>query len=562
MINFSFKNNYNRNTSIQCSRKRVFYWIILWIVLVFVMWYVLTPALAINDPGLIFWSVAFIVLLKLISVWVSCKNYVYLNPLLFTGSSHTTIIGKTCFYLSNVLFIVTVLWVLISPIIFSSVFNARSYANRIEIENVAFSTVNEVDFSKTPIIDRDSTIVLGDRVMGEMPELVSQFEVSTEYTQISYKDSVYRVTPLEYAGIIKYFGNRSEGIPAYILVNSVTGETSLVKLKDLGLDGMKYVPSAHFNENLHRQLQMQYPTLIFGSPSFEIDDKGHPWYVCTTYSYTGYQTRKKVSGVVLFDPITGDSIKYDDPIDAPKWIDRIYPESLVIEEVDNNGSLQSGFINSILGQKNVTVTSEGYNYLEQNGDIYIYSGITSANQDASNLGFVLVNLRTHEAMKISSAGANEASAMKSAQGEVRNYGYTSTFPLLVNVNDDPVYMMALKDDNGLIKMYALVDAPDYQKVATISSDEGFETLKKKFVASKGDKEDPDEYLEKDITVATILILNVEGNSKCFITDSENKRYKCNLTSKNEDTLAFLNTGDTIHIVYEMYDDVSIIHSFD
>ena len=127
--------------------------------------------------------------------------------------------------------------------------------------------------------------------------------MSTEYTQISYKDSVYRVTPLEYADFIKYFGNRNEGIPAYILVNSVTGEAELVKLKDLGLDGMKYVPSGHFNENLHRQLQMQYPNLMFGSPSFEIDDEGHPWYVCTTYSYTGYQTRQKVSGVVLFDPI-------------------------------------------------------------------------------------------------------------------------------------------------------------------------------------------------------------------------------------------------------------------
>ena len=176
-----------------------------------------------------------------------------------------------------------------------------------------------MDFTKTPIIDRDSTIVLGDRVMGEMPELVSQFEVSEEYTQISYKDSVYRVTPLEYAGFFKYLGNQEEGIPAYILVNSVTGEAELVKLEDLGLDGMKYVPSGYFNHDLYRKLQMQYPTTIFGEPSFEIDEEGHPWYICTTYDYAAFETRKTVSGVVLFDPITGESTKYDDVLDAPTW---------------------------------------------------------------------------------------------------------------------------------------------------------------------------------------------------------------------------------------------------
>lgn len=561
-FHFFKKNNYSTNTqAFHYDKKNMIKCIVFWVLLVAIAWYIMTPSIAINGPGLIFWSIAIIVLLKMISIMFSNKNGLYsLNEILFKGYAHTSIISKVLFYLSNLLAAVTVIWIFVSPIVFSPVFNAQSYANRIEIENVDFSTVNEVDFTKTPIIDRESTIVLGDRVMGEMPELVSQFEVSTEYTQISYKDSVYRVTPLEYADFIKYFGNRNEGIPAYILVNSVTGEAELVKLKDLGLDGMKYVPSGHFNENLHRQLQMQYPNLMFGSPSFEIDDEGHPWYVCTTYSYTGYQTRQKVSGVVLFDPITANSIKYDDVLDAPKWVDRIYPESLVIEEVDNNGSLQSGFINSIFGQKNVTVTSDGYNYLEQDGDIYIYSGITSANEDASNLGFVLINLRTHDAMKISSAGANESSAMNSAEGEVRNYGYTSTFPLLVNVNGDPVYMMALKDDNGLIKMYAMVDATDYQKVATIESDEGFETLKKKFVSTSGGSSSAQDLKEKDITIASVQILDVDGTSKCFITDTENKKYKCTLTSKNEDVLAFLKAGDTISITFEELEDVSVINT--
>lgn len=547
----------NRNV----SKKTFVILLVFWIIMGAILWYVWTPALSFKSEGLIFYSIFVFGLLKIISMMISSSKGGFFSGFrsFFLKDATSPGIARWLYHICNWIALLSMAWIFISPIVTSPFFQAKSYANRIQIDNVDFDKVEEVDFTKTPIIDRDSTIVLGDRVMGEMPELVSQFEVSTEYTQVSYKDSVYRVTPLEYAGFVKYLGNREQGIPAYITVNSVTGEAKLVKLKDLGLDGMKYVPSGYFNDNLYRRLQMQYPTAVFGTPSFEIDDEGHPWYICTIYDFSGFETRKKVSGVVLFDPITGESTKYDDVLKAPKWVDRIYPESLVMDEVDNHGSLQSGFINSILGQKNVTVTSEGYNYLEQNGDIYIYSGITSVNEDASNLGFVLVNLRTHDAMKIASAGANESSAMSSAQGEVKNFGYTSTFPLLVNVSGSPVYMMSLKDDNGLIKMYAMVDATNYQKVATIESDEGFDTLKKKFLSLSSQEDvDEDELESKTITIQSQQVFNVEGKTKCFIVDQDGQRYKVSLTSKNEDILAFIKIGDTLQVQYVPDEEVNII----
>lgn len=439
--------------------------------------------------------------------------------------------------------------IFVSTILTSQMFNAKEYYNRIQVEDVEFNEIDEVDFTKTPIIDRNSTIALGDRVMGQMPELVSQFEVSTDYTQISYKDSVYRVTPLEYADVLKYFLNRDEGIPAYITVDSTTGEAELVKLKDLGLDGMKYVPSALFNENLQRKLQLDYPTKIFGAPSFEIDEDGHPWYVCTTYTFKAMGTKRMVDGVVLFDPITGDSTYFDDPLKAPEWVDRIYPESLVMEEVTNHGSLKDGYINSVFGQKNVYLPSDGYNYLEKDGDIWIYSGLTSANSDAANLGFILVNLRTHEAMQIASAGADEYSAMNSAEGNVKNFGYRATFPLLVNVKDRPVYLMALKDDAGLIKMYAMVDATDYQKVASVTIDEGLEALKMQFLKGDIGSINNDELKTASIEIAEVRYLVVENNTKVFIKDTEGKEYKISINNKNEDKVAFLNVGDKLNISY-------------
>lgn len=555
MKNKHFKTNFNwkyegPSFTKDLSTKQKIILLIFWLVAGAIGYYVFHPVISYKTVTGFAYVIYVIVLVGIVSLFFQKSSISY---------------GKSSFKMTALKIILglSVIWVLSSLVVCNPVFMASYFADRIQIENVDFDKVKEVDFTKTPIIDRDSTIVLGDRVMGEMPELVSQFEVSEEYTQISYKDSVYRVTPLEYAGFFKYLGNQEEGIPAYILVNSVTGEAELVKLEDLGLDGMKYVPSGYFNHDLYRKLQMQYPTTIFGEPSFEIDEEGHPWYICTTYDYAAFETRKTVSGVVLFDPITGESTKYDDVLDAPTWVDRIYPESLVTEQVNQNGSLQDGFINSVIGQKNVTYTSEGYNYLAQDGDIYIYSGITSANKDSSNLGFVLVNLRTHQAMKISSPGANETSAMASAEGEVKNYGYTSTFPLLVNVNGSPVYMMALKDDSGLIKMYAMVDASDYQKVATIASDEGFENLKKKFLALEGTQTiDKDELETKDITIESVQILAIEDTTKCFLTDTEHNRYKFTITDQNEDVAAFLKAQDVVTITYSPQEDVNLIQSIE
>ncbi|MCI5773887.1 MAG: hypothetical protein MR210_04925 [Erysipelotrichaceae bacterium] len=535
----------------QKSKTKFIYSLIVFTILLLAFWYVVHPAINWHSP------------LNFINIFALC---IYLL-VSFSSAMYYRIISIKGYqkflkyYLSAIgIFIV---FVIVLGVITSPVFNAKEYASRITIDTTEFSVIDEVDFSKTPIIDRESTIALGDRVMGQMPELVSQFEVSEEYTQISYRDSVYRVTPLEYADTIKYFTNRNEGIPAYILVNSTTGEAELVKLSDLGLKGMRYVPSAMFNENLMRKLQLTYPTEIFGQPSFEIDEEGHPWYICTTYTYKGIGNKLAVDGVVLFDPITGESTNYDNVLDAPTWIDRIYPEILITEEINNYGSLKDGFINSVLGQKNVFATSAGYNYLEKDGDIWIYSGITSVNSDSANLGFVLANLRTHEAMRINSAGADERSAMNSAEGEVKNYGYYSTFPLLVSVQGKPVYLVALKDNAGLIKMYAMVDAVDYQKVVTVNVDEGLEALRKKFINASGSATiEVNETKTKTIIVKDVQFFMVNNETRAYITDVQDQRYKMTLTNDNENALAFIKPQDVIKITYQPQDDVSIIKSIE
>ena len=401
--------------------------------------------------------------------------------------------------------------------------------------------IDEVDFKHLPLLDRTSSEVLGDRVMGQVSELVSQFNVSDLYTQINYNNSILRVTPLEYADPIKWLTNRQEGIVGYITVDSVTGESKLTRRDK----GMKYSSSALFNEKLERKLRFTYPTTNFGKISFEIDNEGNPYYIIPTISYTAVGLKAKVTGVIIFDPITGESEKYKNE-DIPSWVDIAYSASLVIEQVDDWGNYKNGFFNSIFGQKDVVNTTEGYNYLAMNDDIYLYTGITSVVSDESNLGFILTNMRTGKTTYYSVPGAEEYSAMNSAEGQVQDMGYTSTFPLLINLKGKPTYLVSLKDSSGLVKMYGFVDVKDYQKVVVTDSSKGIETARDNYLKAIKKEASDDELKIEEITISKIDI-GIIGGYTYYYLSTENKTYKASITLS--DRLPLLEVGDKIKIGY-------------
>ncbi len=445
--------------------------------------------------------------------------------------------------------------VLLIVLVCSPIFHASEYSQRILLENADFNEVNEVDFNKTAIIDRDSTMVLGDRTLGQLPELISQFEVSDIYSQISYQDMIIRVTPLDYNGLIKYFSNHKEGIPGYITVNATTGKSELVKFEKLGLKGMKYSENAILFEDRDRHMRFAYPFDNFYETNFEIDDQGVPYWITSTVSYKGISQKPTITGVIAMNAIDGSMNKYEVG-HIPEWIDRVYSSELIIEQVNQSGSYIHGFFNSIIGQRDVYQTTEGYNYIELNDDIWLYTGITSVNADESNIGFVLVNQRTQEAKKIMSSGAEEFSAMSSAEGKVQNLGYRSTFPLLINVGGRPTYLVSLKDNAGLVKMYAMIDCEDYQQVVTVDKDKGLEYLKSQYVAAMNIV-DTNNLEEKDITVLNVSFVNISGETYVYLQDSEENVYKCHVTV-NEKVLPFVKQNDVLHVKYTKGDVNAIL----
>ena len=356
--------------------------------------------------------------------------------------------------------------VVIGIVVGLPIFRAKSYSALLNAETSDFTTdIAEISYNQIPMLDKDAAQVLADRKLGELSDLVSQFEVANGTTQINYQNQPVRVTYLNYGDVFKWLGNVSKGIPAYIVIDMVSQEVTVQRMEN----GIRYSPSEYFFRDINRHLRFQYPTKMFSDVNFEIDEEGHPWWVATVVTKTiGLFGGEDVVGAVLVDAVTGESTYYDVG-DVPEWVDRVYTAELLMQQYDYYGSYHNGFLNSIFGQREVTKTTRGYNYIALNDDVWMYTGVTSVTGDESNVGFLLVNQRTKDSKFYSIAGAEEYSAMNSAKGAVQQFGYQATFPLLLNISGQPTYFMALKDASQLVKMYAMVNVQQYQVVATGST---------------------------------------------------------------------------------------------
>ena len=429
------------------------------------------------------------------------------------------------------------------------VIRAGSYSKLLSIKDGDFaSEVEEISYNQIPMLDEDSAARLGSRKLGELADMVSQFEILPSYTQINYQGRPVRVTSLAYGDLVKWFTNRSAGLPAYLIIDMVTQEAEVVRLDE----GMKYTTAEHFGRYLPRHLRFHYPTYMFADPVFEINEEGEPYWVCPRMVKTiGLFGGADIQGAVLVNAVTGESQYYEE---VPNWVDHVYDANLIMEQYDYYGMYHNGFINSIFGQRDVTHTTEGYNYIAIGDDVYMYTGVTSVTSDQSNIGFILSNQRTKETHFYSVAGATEASAQASAMSQVQQMRYVATFPLLLNIADQPTYFMSLKGEDGLVKMYAMVNVQQYNIVETGSTVAECEANYRRALAdsgliSDGDAEAvPSDQEEISGAIAEIRTAVLDGNSYYFLRlEGQDTFYAVNAA---ENPLAvILNAGDQVTIAY-------------
>ena len=456
-----------------------------------------------------------------------------------------------------------------------SAFHAGAYASLLKVEDAVF----EDDLSETlgtdsiALMDTMSAQMLGDREIGSLSNVVSQYNVSDDYTQIDFNGSPKKVAALDYAGFFKWNNNKGEGVPGYVTVDPV----SMAAAYQECTSGMVYVPSAYFGQDAARHIRMHYPTVMFGNLHFEIDEEGHPYYVASVYDKTiSLFGGKTVKGAIILEPSTGELTRYD-LADVPVWVDVVYDGDLICEQYNWYGTLQNGFVNSVFGKKgckqvttyysddedesdDVAPTSD-YGFVAKDSDIWIYTGITSVNGDSSNIGFLLANERTGETHYYEIAGADEKSAMAAAEGEVQEKGYQASFPSLINVDGNPTYIMVLKDASGLVKLYAAVNVEQYNLVTTAATQAecmnryrsllGLGNAAEESTPPADGENAPREPLtatdEAVIRIQDILYITIDGNTYIYLIDDKDGLYRAKASEHEE--MLLLQAGDTAAITY-------------
>lgn len=371
----------------------------------------------------------------------------------------------------------------IGYIVGCTLFRAKDYAELMPVNSDSNFSEDfaDVNYDEVPQLDSATASVLADQELGSLDEYKSQYVVSTTSTQINFTGSVKdkrtgeikkftddhpcRVAYLEYVDVFKWFNNTKNGLPAYMLIDLVTQDVTVVDCVDQFGEGIKYSPTELFNEKLVRHLRFQYPTAIMDTPNFEIDNAGHPYWITPVLDKTiGLFGGTDVKGVIITDALNGNSEYYS--VDTVKtnpeleWIDVVYSENLIIEQYNYYGKLSGGFWNSIFFQNDVNVASSGRGMITLGNDVWVYTGVTSSKSDTSNFGFILCNQRTKETKYYKNGGAMETSAMESAEDAVQNYGYRATFPILLDIGGQPTYFMSLYGDGYTIKGYAYVNLSD------------------------------------------------------------------------------------------------------
>lgn len=475
-----------------------------------------------------------------------------------------------------VLAAVLVVVVGIGFVVSSVFFRAKTYSNIISVdESKSFaSDIAEADFSSVPVLDNASAKALANRTLGDLASIgkVSQFEISTAFTQINYKNNPVKLTTLAYGDVFKWLKNTGAGLPGYVVVNMVTQKAELVTLPEG--EYIRYATTEHFGKYLMRHVRFSYPTYIFDTPRFEIDESGRPFWLCTVLDKTiGLFGGTDVKGVVIVDAITGEMNEYSvEEVKTSKelqWIDGIYSDALLVEQFNYYGQYKNGFINSVLGQEGVKLATEGTNYIAKDDDVYAYTGVTSAGNDQAIIGFVLMNMRTKEANFYEVSGAKEYSAMSSAQGEVQDYKYAATFPILLNISGEPTYFMSLKDSDNLVKRYAMVNVQNYQVVSTGATiaectQDYVDTLKMnniKIDVDIDEIENATNNTEPDVEKEEIPVLTqvgviddirtavISGDSVYYISLENDEAYFA-IKASDEESVIILNVGDTVRISYE------------
>lgn len=458
-----------------------------------------------------------------------------------------------------VMILLGVLWGLfiLVQIIFTPLFFAKTYRDQLDTPVVKeFTTdVQAVDLKQIPVVDKDLAKTLADKKLGEKPSLGSQVVLGEPTIQNVDGELIWAV-PLQHSGFFKWLANM-EGSAGYIKVSA----TNLKDVEYVEDYKIKIQPNSYFMYDLGRAARFGGGIFTgLTDYSFELDDDGVPYWVVTTYHNKIGFALPEADGVILVNAQNGETSKYS--IDnAPDWVDRVQPEEFLLQQINNQGEYVHGIFN--FSNKEKFKTSRGYNIVYNNDKCYFFTGITSVGIDESATGFMMIDMVTKEPILYRMSGATEVSAMSSAQGKVQDLGYQATFPIILNIFEEPTYFMTLKDSAKLIKKYAFVSVKDYMIVGvgdTMTEAKADYAKAIKDITNKVDFVDDNIGILDVVGIIDRINFTIVGEDTIYFFTLEETPgiiYQATLNSSNE--LPLTQKGDKVSIEYQK-DEISPIAS--
>ena len=450
--------------------------------------------------------------------------------------------------------------------VFSPLIMPKEHRNLIgNIEEVEFSSqIEHIDLKQLPTIDKQLAAKLADKKLGEIPSLGSQVTIG-DLTLQSVAGQLYYVAPLEHSSLFKWLTN-NEGTKGYIKV-SATNQNDVQLITELNGQPihLKYLESSYLFSDLDRAAYLRDMRAGHADYTFELDDEGNPYWVITRYDNAIGLTEQKAIGVLIIDAQTGKSNVYDIE-NTPQWVDRIQPAGYINNYLNKWGELVHGIFN--FSDKDKLKTTQGMNIIFNDDKCYYYTGITSIGNDEGLVGFTLTDTRTGETTMYKTAGATEVASMQSAEGKVQQFGYSATFPYLINIQSEPTYFMTLKDSNGLVKQYAMVNVKNYSTVAVGDSlqttlNRYIEALTNTNISLEGSNSE--EVLEGEVERIGLVLkegssiydIKIKGLDNIFSVSTESSREAALTKVGDKVSLKFIKVGDGKYIITNSFENLSL-----
>ncbi|SCN25556.1 hypothetical protein N3C_2372 [Clostridium sp. N3C] len=405
-------------------------------------------------------------------------------------------------------------------------------------------------------------------LIGSLPN-PSLYEIG-QLSLTQTKEGAYYVAPIDIDSSFRAFLNKELPGIAYVSAERLE-DAKLIEIPH------SYGESLVLDHNIYRKLREYKPSSILMNADVELDDDLTPYYVGTYGSYKYGRKGLVPEGVVLYNLKTGEIKEY--PKDqVPTWVDQIYTTEIAEQYNIYYGKYKNGFLNSIIGKKDVQIPTYWNSGVElpglsiesnqvvpvvgSDGQMYFFTDHTNTNADSTTMtGYTLMNTRTGETIYYKTPSLlNGQGAMNSIEKLLgaEKANWATAQPILYNIYGIDTWIVPVinKTDGSFVKL-GLVTAKSKYSIVADNKLDLLEAFKKAIadgtVNNGADVKVGNDLELQEVTVEGKLVRinqSVEDGSSVFYLKLDTVPDKIFMVNKNVDAdVVLARDGDTVKIKY-------------